>query len=80
MSSSTRRAIEHVPELLGPGNRLGLAVEADNTPAVRLYESLGFERHPTIAPVDVWTWTDENGVTHEQCDPCTYWTREPLSL
>lgn len=58
------------------GDRLGLAVEADNTPAVRLYESLGFQRHPTLEPVDVWTWTDDQGVPHEQRDPCTYWTRE----
>lgn len=61
------------------GRRLGLAVEADNRPAVRLYQSLGFERRSTIEPVDVWTWTDDNGVAHEQRDPCTYWTREPAS-
>ena len=61
------------------GRRLGLAVEADNRPAVRLYQSLGFERRSTIEPVDVWTWTDDSGVAHEQRDPCTYWTREPAS-
>lgn len=57
------------------GDHLGLAVEPDNEPAVRLYVSLGFERHPTLEPVDVWTWTDDEGVEHEERDPCTYWTR-----
>jgi ribosomal protein S18 acetylase RimI-like enzyme len=54
--------------------RVGLAVEHENQPARRLYEALGYERHPTIEPNDVWYWTDDEGNTHEQRDPCTYWT------
>lgn len=56
------------------GDRLGLAVEPHRKPAIRLYESLGFERRPTLDVVDVWQWTDRDGVEHEERDPCTYWT------
>lgn len=57
------------------GSRLGLAVELANTPAVTLYRSLGFRRHSDVAPIDVWSWTDEGGVEHVERDACTYWTR-----
>ena len=57
------------------GGRLGLAVEPGNKPAVRLYESLGFEWHRSIDVVDVWAWLDDQGAEHVERDPCTYWTR-----
>ena len=57
------------------GDRLGLAVEADNRPAIGLYEALGFARQPTVEVVDVWHWIDDDGVEHEERDPCTYWAR-----
>lgn len=57
------------------GERLGLAVEADNDPAVQLYESLGFSRFPEVNPVDIWAWIDDDGGEHIERDACTYWTR-----
>lgn len=57
------------------GLEIGLAVEADNEPAVRLYESLGFERLPELNPVDVWAWVGVDGVERIERDPCTYWVR-----
>jgi ribosomal protein S18 acetylase RimI-like enzyme len=57
------------------GTRLGLAVEPDNEPAVGLYRALGFRRHPTVDPVDEWTWIDESGIKHVERDSCTYWSR-----
>jgi GNAT superfamily N-acetyltransferase len=58
------------------GGRLGLAVEPDNAPAARLYESLGFERDPALEVVDVWAWLDDAGVEHEERSTCSYWTRD----
>jgi GNAT superfamily N-acetyltransferase len=58
------------------GGRLGLAVEPDNAPATRLYESLGFERDPVLEVVDVWAWLDDGGGEHEERSPCHYWTRD----
>lgn len=57
------------------GDRLGLAVEADNEPAVRLYESMGFRQCLEVRPVDVWAWIDDNGGEHIERDACTYWTK-----
>ncbi len=57
------------------GTRLGLAVEPDNEPAVGLYQALGFRRHPTVDPVDEWTWIDDLGAEHVERDRCTYWSR-----
>lgn len=57
------------------GTRLGLAVEPDNGPAVALYRALGFRRHPTVNPVDEWTWIDESGAEHVERDRCSYWSR-----
>jgi GNAT superfamily N-acetyltransferase len=55
-------------------DRLGLAVEPDNEPAVRLYQALGFEPSD-LEVVDVWVWLDEEGREHEERDPCVYWTQ-----
>lgn len=57
------------------GLRVGLAVEADNEPAVRLYESLRFKRLPELNPVDVWAWVGDDGVEHVERDRCAYWMR-----
>ena len=57
----------------GPG--VGRAVEPDNEPAVGLYQALGFRRHPTVDPVDEWTWIDDLGAEHVERDRCTYWSR-----
>ena len=40
-------------------------------PAIRLNESLGFERHPNLDVVDVWQWIDREGVEHGERVPCT---------
>ncbi len=53
---------------------VGLAVEPDNEAATTLYRRLGWVRHPTLAPVDDWSWVDERGVEHEEHDRCRYWT------
>jgi len=43
-------------------------------PAIRLNESLGFERHPNrdcrSNGVDVWQWIDREGVEHGERVPC----------
>lgn len=54
-------------------DRLGLAVEPDNAPAVALYRGLGFERRDLVV-VDEWAWRDAHGAEHQECDRCTYWT------
>lgn len=56
------------------GDRLGLAVEADNEPAVQLYKSLSFGQCLDINPVDIWAWIDDDGDEHIERDTCTYWT------
>lgn len=56
-------------------DRMGLAVEADNESAVRLYEGLGFIRCSESNPVDLWTWIDDDGDEHIERDACTYWTK-----
>lgn len=52
----------------------GLAVDAENEPAIGLYLALGYRRHPTLRPLDEWEWTDDDGVVHPVADPCEYWT------
>jgi GNAT superfamily N-acetyltransferase len=54
-------------------DRLGLAVEPDNAPAIALYRALGFERRDLVV-VDEWAWRDVHGDEHQECDRCTYWT------
>lgn len=53
---------------------LGLAVEPENEAATTLYRRLGWVRHPSLAPVDLWSWVDEKGIEHEEHDACRYWT------
>lgn len=60
--------------------RLGLAVEPDNDAAVSLYRTLGFRRHPSVLPVDVWSWVDDAGVEHVERDRCTYWSLRWVSV
>jgi GNAT superfamily N-acetyltransferase len=56
-------------------SRIGLACEAGNTRALRLYQHLGYKRVPGLRVLDVWTEHD-TGVVHE--DPCLYLVK-PLS-
>jgi len=53
---------------------LGLALEPGNEAATTLYRRLGWVRHPSLAPVDVWSWVDERGIEHDEADRCRYWT------
>ncbi|WP_433168405.1 N-acetyltransferase family protein [Kribbella sp. CA-247076] len=52
---------------------IGLAVEADNAGARRLYDRLGYRPWDGADVVDTWTEKDAEGnVVRSHADPCTY--------
>ncbi len=57
-------------------HRLGLALPPDNEAAATLCRRLGWVRHPSLAPIDEWSWTDERGIERTEADRCRYWTLE----
>lgn len=56
------------------GTALGLGVGHDNPRAAGLYRRLGYG--PVVAYTDRWSWTDPDGRTHEEADPCTFLVRD----
>lgn len=52
----------------------GLALDPANDVAASLYRRLGWLPRPGLAPVEEWSWVDEQGVEHLEQDRCGYWT------
>ena len=48
--------------------QLYVAVDQENTGARRLYERLGFEAIPLEPYRSTWSWTDSEGVEHEEVE------------
>ena len=53
---------------------VGLGVGDENPAAARLYLRLGFAE-TGLRYVDRYTWTDADGVDHDEADPCRYLVR-----